>query len=118
MPLRDFKCLTCEKVQERFYHASAGSDAIRCDCGGPLSMLERSDEHARPFIGVSFPFTTPHIDPHGRPITVESMGHLRSLERQYGVVLTAFSNTNLDDHIPNPPRYRGWEVERERARRT
>lgn len=61
----------------------------------------------------AFPFTTTHVDGKGRPITVESLGHLRSLEKQYGVVFSAFSQnpSNLDP-IKDPPRYRGWGTER------
>ena len=40
----------------------------------------------------TFPFTTTHIDPHGQPIEVRSMRHLRQLENQYGVTSHVYNN--------------------------
>lgn len=114
MPLRDFRCGSCDKLQERFY---SPAHTPTCECGGALTMLERSDEGRRPFLGAAFPFTTTHIDPKGRPIEVTSLAHVRQLERDYGVVLSAFSHnpSNLDP-IPDPPRYRGHEFVAQRRR--
>lgn len=111
MPLRDFSCVACGKDQERYYRSA--EDTPTCACGGSLNMLERSDEGARRMktYGIAaFPFTTRHIDALGRPMQIESLSHLRQVERQYGVTLSAFSqNPSNPDAIPDPPRYRGDE---------
>lgn len=59
--------------------------------------------------GGLFPYTTCHIS--GTPIQVESLHHVRQLEKRYGVVLPAFSKDNVRDVDPikNPPRYRFTE---------
>lgn len=110
MPLRDFICQTCEVEQERFYHQTLPYPA--CLCGGQLTVLERSDEGRRRFQSV-FPFTTTHIDAKGRPMEITSMAHLRQVERQYGVALSVFNNehNNSNDHLKDPPTYRGWDLE-------
>jgi len=111
MPLRDFICTECDKTQERFYWNT--EPAPTCSCGGSLDMLPLSNV----IRGKSsvFPFTSSHISGDGTPITVESIGHLRQLERKFGVVLSAFSqNPNNPDHIRDLPRQRvgGREYER------
>ncbi len=45
----------------------------------------------------------PHVEVKhlGKPVVIESMGHLRQVEKQYGVVFSAFSqNPNNPDHTP------------------
>lgn len=62
--------------------------------------------------GSGFPFETSHIN--GRPMQIESLHHLRQVERQYGVVLTAFSNnkSNWNDSVGRDlPRFRGNNLE-------
>lgn len=104
MPLRDFTCKQCGMTQERFYWASSGIPS--CTCGGELDMLPLSELGSRYRSGV-FPFTSPHISGDGTPVTVESIGHLRKIEKQYGVVLSAFSqNPSNPDHIRDLPRHR------------
>lgn len=134
MPLRDFTCQSCGLAQERFFQqTNLHVEALRdrevvheqtaptyppCQaCGGTLTVLPLSAPSRR-FVGAVFPFTTNHIDPDGKPMTIESMGHLRSVERQYGVVLSAFSKDNVKDVAPikDLPRYRGWEPEFKRNR--
>lgn len=112
MPLRDLKCTQCEKEEERYLRTS--DDRPVCTaCGGATTVMERSDEGARRMktYGIAaFPFTTRHIDALGRPMQIESLSHLRQVERQYGVTLSAFSqNPSNPDAIPDPPRYRGDE---------
>ena len=53
-----------------------------------------------------FPFTVNHVD--GKPMVIESLHHLRKVERQYGVVFSAFSKANERDVDPikDLPRYR------------
>jgi hypothetical protein len=56
----------------------------------------------------AFPFVSKHIDGKGTPIEVESMVHLRRLERTYGVCLTAFSqNPGNPDSPRDLPTFRG-----------
>jgi hypothetical protein len=88
------------------------------DCGGTLTVLPLS-QPTRRYVGAVFPFSTNHIDPKGRPMVIESLGHLRSVEKAYGVVLPAFSKSNINDMDPikDPPRYRGLEPDFERSRR-
>lgn len=98
MPLRDFRCMGCGQEAERFYHASQGADALRCSCcGEPLTMLDLS-AGVRGKTGI-FPFVSTHFD--GTPKTVESLSHLRSLERRYGVCATGFSQ---DPSNPDSPK--------------
>lgn len=54
----------------------------------------------------AFPFTVNHVD--GKPMVIESLGHLRSVEKKYGVVFSAFSKSNERDLDPirDLPRYR------------
>jgi hypothetical protein len=127
MPLRDFVCTSCKKEQERFFqptklkvsidnfretfHEETAPAYPPCEaCGRTLTVLPLS-QPTRTFVGAVFPFTTNHIDPQGKPMTIESMGHLRSIEKQYGVVLSAFSKNNIRDVDPiqDVPRYRGWD---------
>lgn len=71
-----------------------------------------ASNHGRPTLMRSgsgvFPFTVPHVD--GKPMVIESMQHLRQVEKNYGVVFSAFSKDNIRDTDPtdrNLPRYRG-----------
>jgi hypothetical protein len=93
MPLRDFTCQSCSKVQERFFWNTAG--VPNCACGGELDLLPLS-------VGIPgksdiFPYTTTHLDGKGTPITVESLGHARALEKKYGVVIHGFSNNKATE---------------------
>lgn len=61
-----------------------------------------------------FPFTVPHVN--GKPMTIESLSHLRKVEKDYGVVFSAFSKDNINDMdgIKSLPKFRGDEMERRR----
>ena len=54
----------------------------------------------------AFPFEVNHIT--GKPMVIESLHHLRSVERQYGCVFSAFSKSNERDLDPirDLPRFR------------
>lgn len=56
-----------------------------------------------------FPFEARHVSPDGKPMIIESMHHLRQVEKQYGVAFSAFNNetNNSVDNLKDPPRYRG-----------
>ena len=95
MPMRDFKCLVCEAPQERYYSVVDGVDhwpTCNADnCEGELDMTENlASGHAARKNGI-FPYTTTHITGDGKPVTVESLGHLRRLEKNYGVNVSGFS---------------------------
>lgn len=66
-------------------------------------------DHGTVFVGKSsvFPFECPHVN--GKPMVIESMHHLRQVEKQYGVVFSSFSKSNVRDLDPirDLPRYRG-----------
>jgi hypothetical protein len=97
VPLKDFRCKACGKVDEHFFWPSAGAP-VSCECGGELEQLPLSAGTNRKT--AVFPFTTTHLDGNGTPITVESLGHLRSLERTYGAVVHGFSNNPGNPDTP------------------
>lgn len=106
MPLRDFRCGSCGWTQERYFHSSGAYPG--CErCGGILDVLPLS--FAVQGKTAAFPFDCPHVTGDGRPLRVESLGHLRQIERRYGVVFSAFSqNPSNPADIKDPPRYRGF----------
>jgi hypothetical protein len=120
MPLRDFKCLSCEKVQERYYGFIDGEEDIpTCfdeDCGGQLEKQPLTASVPKTAV---FPYTCTHVDGKGTPITVESIGHLRSLEKKYGVCFSEFSQNRSNPDSPRDlPEHRigGEEYRGERFR--
>lgn len=103
MPLRDFECVSCKSTPtELFYTVKQGEITLpTCEsCGADLTMLPLSSGHIYGKTGV-FPYTTTHVSGDGRPVTVESLGHLRQLERKYGVCVSGFSQ---DPGNPDSPR--------------
>lgn len=71
------------------------SDDIQhlCDCGHPFAVTIAG--HRRENI---FPYVTMHLG--GTPTTVESLHHLRRLEREHGTVNVAFSQDRTNWHDP------------------
>lgn len=53
-----------------------------------------------------FPFIVNHVT--GKPMEISDMGHLRRVERDYGVTFSAFSKSNVKDLDPikDLPKYR------------
>lgn len=115
MPLRDFDCDNCGLLEERFYHQGQAGELACRRCGRPVEACELS-------VGASrktsvFPFTSTCIDGTGQPIVVTSLGHLRQLERQHGVLATAFSQDSGDSPKDLPEfREGGRAFEGERPR--
>ena len=113
MPLRDFFCKNCDTTVE-YYYSPAVHPSCKT-CGGSVEMTPNLAS-GRTKTAV-FPFVTPHIDADGKPMTITDIGHLRQVERDYGVVLSAFSNEpSNSDAICDLPRYRGDERKRNRDR--
>lgn len=53
-----------------------------------------------------FPFTLPHVD--GKPMTINSLQHLRQVESKYGVAFTAFNQRHdILDPLKSLDRYKG-----------
>ena len=103
MPLRDFECIPCQSTpEERLYTVKQGEITLpSCQtCGADLTMLHLSSGRIYGKSAV-FPYTTTHVSGDGRPVTVESLGHLRQLERRYGVCFSGFSQ---DPGNPDSPR--------------
>jgi ribosomal protein S27E len=103
MPLHDFSCPTCQRIEEHFHHAD---EAFTCSgCGGATQILPYGRASTQK--SAVFPFTLTHLDGHGTPITIHDIGELRHAEQRYGVVFSAFSNNPSNpDAIPDPPRHR------------
>lgn len=75
-------------------------------------------DHGEVFSKTSaFPFTTSNVD--GKPMVIESLHHLRKVEKDYGVVFSALSKSNEKDldPIPGVPRYRGDDPDFQRRKR-
>lgn len=63
-------------------------------CGG-----ERTISNDRGMFKTSlFPYTLNHVD--GKPMVIESMAHLRQVEKRFGVTFSAFSKDNVNDVDP------------------
>lgn len=74
-----------------------------CECGSERRLIS-----SRTGRSTLFPFTVNHVD--GKPMVIESLNQLRNVERDYGVVFTAFSRDNWQDTAPvdkNLPQFRG-----------
>jgi hypothetical protein len=78
----------------------------QCDCGSERFL---SNQGIAPKSRV-FPFEARHVSPDGKPMIIESMKHLRDVERSHGVVFSAFNNNennSIDATKGDLPRYRG-----------
>lgn len=62
-----------------------------------------------------FPYECTHID--GKPMVIESLQHLRKVEKDFGVVFSAFSHSssnNVDPVAKTLPRFRGEDEDTRR----
>lgn len=118
MPLRDFKCTECDNAEERYYREGEEILCSACNAGmekAPLSFRIQGKT------GV-FPYTTTNLTGDGKPVTIESMSHLRSLENKYGVCVSGFSqneSNGMDSMGQLPvhrPGGRKYEAEQESMR--
>lgn len=111
MPTYDIRC-SHEHLSEVQIPLCDFEKPIDCPtCGMPATRVLLPTGAAKSAI---FPYTTTHLDGKGTPITVESLPHLRSLERIHGVKATAFSDhkSNWEDPLPQsrdlPQSRKGW----------
>jgi hypothetical protein len=95
-------CPACNKIQDWLLYEHRELVCTGCRKPFKASIAERSPV---------FPFTTTHISGDGSPMVIENLAHLRRVERDFGVVLPAFSKSNVNDLDPikDPPTYRGWD---------
>lgn len=106
----NLSCQKCEKVYENVQCSMF--DIPPCDCGGERRLI--SSRMGRSTV---FPFVVSHVD--GKPMVIESLNHLRSVEKRYGVVFSAFNKDNINDMDPvdrNLPQYRGDDEDVRRSR--
>lgn len=97
--------LQCEACDEIFMHQTCSMyDIPACPkCGGERTLAPTGLSTRTPI----FPFTVNHVD--GKPMVIESMQHLRRVERTYGVAFSAFNKDNINDLDPlkDVPVYKG-----------
>lgn len=97
-------CQQCNNIDE--YSCSIFNLPLCKYCGGE-QLLTGS---GRPSKSTIFPFSSKHITPDGSQLIIESLPHLRKVEKEYGVVLSAFSNevnNSVDSLKGSLPKYRG-----------
>jgi len=78
VPLYDFQCKKCTKVEE---HIAKLEDRERlCDCGSPMERLITSRYYAQSDL-------EPYLDPHigKEPIWIKSRKHRRQVMKEQGV---------------------------------
>lgn len=105
MPTYVRACVKCQHEFDVFRKMAHVRDPEACPkCGAETENVPRPGGSPKTAV---FPYTHPHLTGSG-PVVVESLHHLRQLERKYGVVATAFSNhtSNQIDPITNVPRHR------------
>lgn len=86
-------CRKCKVPLKRTYFyqpEDAAKNDTKCDCGGELDW-----EHSGITHNNVFPYVHPHLTGEG-PVVVESLAHLRKLEKRYGVNVHAFSQDSVD----------------------
>ena len=111
MPTYSRRCTNCTKEFDHFCTIAEFEQGIVCtECGMPTETMWKTNGAAKTGI---FPYETTHLDGKGTKIVVESLNHLRSLERIHGVKATAFSDntSNWDDPLHRsdlPSSRKGW----------
>lgn len=106
--IRQFLCPACKHSRKEFLR-ECDSGPICCD--RPMEAMVEG----RPAKTAIFPFVTTHVDGHGTPIQIDSLHHLRKIEKHFGVCFTGFNNHthNLDTprdlprHRPGGREYEG-----------
>lgn len=102
----NLQCPACNDIE---LHVQCSMFAIpACSCGNERFIAPSGFSVRTPI----FPFSCNHVD--GKPMVIESMAHLRSVERTYGVAFSAFNKDNINDLDPlkDVPKYRGDDIRR------
>lgn len=74
------KCADCGETGGRFRFMGDGTwKHVGCS--------KAAVYHRKPI----FPYTTTHFEPNNGPVEIQSLRHLRKLERQYGVASEPFN---------------------------
>jgi hypothetical protein len=111
MPTYARKCINCDHAWDQFCTVAEFERGIVCvNCGSPTETVWKTNGALKTGL---FPFETTHLDGKGTKIVVESLHHLRQLERQHGVKATAFSDhqSKWDDPLHQsdlPQSRKGW----------
>lgn len=98
--LWNLKCQICGDVQ---MHVQCSMYSLpACKCGGATAIAPTGLSTRTPI----FPFVCPHVD--GSQMVIESMAHLRRVEKDYGVAFSAFNKDNINDLDPlkDVPKFR------------
>lgn len=106
MPKWNINCPTCGEIS---YDAECSIFSIPV-CAKCSSERYLASSNPISYKSQVFPFEARHVTPDGKPMIIESMKHLRDVERSHGVVFSAFNNSlnnSLDPLQGELPRYRG-----------
>jgi hypothetical protein len=104
MPRYDAQCETHPEHEFEYFSSLADfAKPFTCDiCGASAKRILKPK--GTKWLGTpSFPFVSKHIDGKGTPIAVESLHHMRKLEKQHGVVLLK-PNENSPKDLPRQRR--------------
>jgi putative FmdB family regulatory protein len=80
MPLYEEQCPVCGLVKEHFCRMSESDVVMKCECGGSMERV-----FSVPSVRIFQEYTTTHILPHGKPITITSERHETSVLRENGL---------------------------------
>jgi putative FmdB family regulatory protein len=80
MPIFEYQCSTCGRDIEKLLKASECLDMYCPTCGGQMDMV-----FSVPAVRIFQEYTTTHILPHGKPITITSERHEASVLRENGL---------------------------------
>jgi putative FmdB family regulatory protein len=80
MPIYEYQCPTCGRDIEKFLKVSECLDMYCPTCGGEMDMT-----YSVPSVRIFREYTTTHILPHGKPITITSERHESSVLRENGL---------------------------------
>jgi hypothetical protein len=82
MPIYEQQCDKCGKIVEYLAYAKDVCQVkLFCACGGEMEF-----KYSIPAVHVFQPYTTTHILPHAKPITITSARHEASVLRENGLV--------------------------------
>ena len=99
----NLRCQSCSDVEMHVICSMFNIPACP-KCGGDRAIATVAKTYSPSGV---FPFEVNHVT--GKPMTIESLAHLRKVERDYGVAFSAFNKDNINDLDPikDVPRYKG-----------